>query len=227
MKDKILKIGRISKNKFTENELNKIFKLTHFLSKNASLSERCYYIINEIKEQKKCLNCGNVTKFLRIGSGHRTYCSNSCKNKHLIETTNIKDKIANSSKKAYYNFSKEELKNQQNKRIKTMIKRNIISDPKDRKDFYNYIRLVWRITNENDLSKLKNIEKRGRSEIKNSFQLDHKFSISEGFRQNILPYYIGNINNLEMILSIKNSSKKGKCSITLNELFNVRNDILN
>lgn len=60
---------------------------------------------------------------------------------------------------------------------------------------------------------LKNSDKRG-----NGFDLDHKFSIFEGFKQHIPIYLIGSIHNLEMICSKENKSKHVKCSITVNKI---------
>ena len=80
------------------------------------------------------------------------------------------------------------------------------------KNFKNYARLVWRYTNANELSVLKNIKKRGRST--NEYHLDHKYSIFQGFKDNIPAKIIGNICNLEMLKSGQNLSKNKKCSIS-------------
>ena len=45
------------------------------------------------------------------------------------------------------------------------------------------------------------------------YHLDHKFSVVEGFKQNIPPYIIGHINNLEMLMGRNNLVKNRKCSI--------------
>jgi len=64
------------------------------------------------------------------------------------------------------------------------------------------------IINPNDLI-------RGRSQ----YHLDHKFSIFEGFKNNIPPYIISHYTNLEMLSEHDNISKRIKCSITMDELF--------
>ena len=51
-----------------------------------------------------------------------------------------------------------------------------------------------------------------------NFHLDHKFSIVEGFNQNIDPSIIGDIKNLKFIPWEENVKKRTKCSITINEL---------
>ena len=88
-----------------------------------------------------------------------------------------------------------------------------ISD-EDLPDYEFYKRVVWKITNKQNIKTLDNINKRGR----NSYHLDHRYSIFEGFKNNIPAYIIGNICNLEMIEESENIRKGSKCSITLDEL---------
>ena len=63
---------------------------------------------------------------------------------------------------------------------------------------------------------LENFELRGR---KYDYQLDHVYSIKQGFLDNISPKIIGHITNLRVIKSFDNSSKGSKCDKTLTELF--------
>ena len=51
-----------------------------------------------------------------------------------------------------------------------------------------------------------------------NYHLDHKYSISEGFKNNILPSIVGGKENLRIISSYENMSKGSKCSIKLSEL---------
>lgn len=85
--------------------------------------------------------------------------------------------------------------------------------------YYLYSRLVWSVTNKQPLKDLQNFENRKHAIHNDAFSLDHKFSIKEGFCQNIPPYIIGNIINLEFIPSKLNSSKREKCSISKEQLF--------
>ena len=62
---------------------------------------------------------------------------------------------------------------------------------------------------------IKNYHLRGR---KFGYQLDHKFSINEGFLQKIDPKIIGHWKNLEILTSLDNERKWNKCSITIEEL---------
>ena len=50
------------------------------------------------------------------------------------------------------------------------------------------------------------------------YHLDHKFSISEGYKLNIPPQIIGSKENLEIITEKENCSKQQKCSISYDEL---------
>lgn len=91
---------------------------------------------------------------------------------------------------------------------------NYRTDPNTLKEYEIYKRQVLIITNQslkNDI--LDNIEKRGKD-----FHLDHKFSIIEGFKQNIKPEMIGHIKNLQIIPADKNIKKSRECSISLEEL---------
>lgn len=53
---------------------------------------------------------------------------------------------------------------------------------------------------------------------RNKYHLDHKFSILEGFKQNIDYKIIGSLYNLEVITEHDNCSKQSKCSITKEDL---------
>jgi len=93
-------------------------------------------------------------------------------------------------------------------------------DPNTLKKYEIYRRQVLVETNESlKNNTLKDIEKRG-----NAFHLDHKFSIIEGFKQNIEPSIIGHIKNLQIIPSNENIKKSRTCSISLKELNKIIND---
>lgn len=77
-----------------------------------------------------------------------------------------------------------------------------------------YKRKVWAETNRNDLTILENYSKRSRT----GYHLDHKYSIWQGFTNNVSPEIIGHIKNLEMLPYQENLSKFNKCSITLQQL---------
>ena len=106
------------------------------------------------------------------------------------------------------------------KTIKTKIKKGIIWKPDDPEyvEFKKYRRKVYYWTSKNDLTQLDNHEKRGRF----GFHLDHKYSITEGFKNKVPPKVIGSIDNLEFICYTDNLSKGTKCSITLEKLYGLQ-----
>lgn len=85
-------------------------------------------------------------------------------------------------------------------------------------EFYNYKLKVMKTTKKQPIQYLSNYEKRGNSGVDGAYHLDHKFSIVEGFMNNIEPEIIGGIKNLEFIPWLDNIKKRTKCSITINEL---------
>jgi hypothetical protein len=81
-------------------------------------------------------------------------------------------------------------------------------------DFKKYRRKVYYWSEKNDLSQLSNYSNRSR----NGYHLDHKYSITEGFKNDVPPKVIGNIANLEFLPAKANISKGTGCSLTLEEL---------
>jgi len=92
--------------------------------------------------------------------------------------------------------------------------------------FKKYKRDVWYYTNKQNLKILPNYEKRGLCGVKGAYQLDHKYSILEGFKNNVDPKIIGNINNLEFIPWKNNRDKGTKCSVSLEEIKFPATDII-
>jgi len=88
-------------------------------------------------------------------------------------------------------------------------------DPNTKTKFQEYSNKVWRLTTQTIKNHhIKNIESRGR----NKYHLDHKYSIYEGFKNNINPDLLSHYKNLQMIPERKNIQKGSNCSITLKEL---------
>lgn len=91
-------------------------------------------------------------------------------------------------------------------------------DPNQLEKFKQYISLVYRETRKTTLkygNKIKNLSLRGR---KYGYELDHKYSIYDGFINNINPKIISQHNNLQIIPTQKNRAKGIKSSISLNSL---------
>lgn len=81
-----------------------------------------------------------------------------------------------------------------------------------------YYRQVWKVTNQQPLHKLHKIEQRGLAGVDESYHIDHRISIKYGFENNIPPFLMGNVNNLEMLPWKDNIYKSSNCSSSLDEL---------
>ena len=87
-------------------------------------------------------------------------------------------------------------------------------------EFVRYKRAVWKETNKN-VNQIPNYNasKRGRCSLtKDTYQVDHKFSIFEGFMESICPTIIGHVSNLEFLPWRENLKKWTKSSISKEEL---------
>lgn len=91
--------------------------------------------------------------------------------------------------------------------------------PIDEKDDWSaYKQKVWYHTRKNDLTSLDGCEKRGRGCDYKSYHLDHIYSITDGYNNNIKPEIIGSIYNLRFIPSIENQKKYNKSEIEIEKL---------
>jgi len=81
-------------------------------------------------------------------------------------------------------------------------------------DLYKF--LVWKHTEKSYKNNIHIINPLGLKRIE--FNIDHRFSIAQGFKLGILPNIIGSVINLEMLHHKINLSKGTKCSITLEYL---------
>jgi len=137
----------------------------------------------------------------------------------------IKDRYDMTSKSSFIKrYGEIDGVNKFNEYVKNMKENGVrsgryISD-EDRSDWELYKLNVQRVTNSQKLEKLENIEKRSHRRYNEyAWHLDHKFSIKSGFEENIPPYIIGDISNLEMLPDYENCKKKSDCSISKIELF--------
>lgn len=87
--------------------------------------------------------------------------------------------------------------------------------------FKAYRKRVHNLSNQQkDLWTLPNYNKRVHlSKTEEAYNLDHKFSIYEAYRNNVPEHIVAHISNIEFISMKDNISKGTKCSITLKELY--------
>lgn len=186
------------------------------------------YITSE--ENLRKLELNNIKKFGGKTSFSSQDVQDKCKKTNLLRygfenpmhseefINNTFIPILNTKRKQTYikrfGFS-HHMKNQEMKdkvRILNETKGRWITEDKI-KDFKDYSKLVWRYTNQNNLIELKNINLRS-----TNYHLDHKYSIFQGFKDNISASIIGNICNLEILSGKENRSKNIKCSQTKESL---------
>ena len=103
----------------------------------------------------------------------------------------------------------------QQKLSKSAINRYSGTDRTLAKEYYNAVKLV---TNKNWYEHFYDINP-NKLERSNQLHLDHIYSISEGFKNNIPVEVIGHWTNLRLIPKIENSSKGAKCHKPIEELF--------
>jgi hypothetical protein len=106
------------------------------------------------------------------------------------------------------------------KALKTKEKKFLVIPIDKKTDYERYKYLVWRFTNKNNLTLLDNFKNRIRSKKNNfGYQLDHVYSIFDGFTNKVPPEIIGHISNLQFILWEENLSKNNKSKKSLKQLF--------
>ncbi len=101
--------------------------------------------------------------------------------------------------------------------LATSIASGRIRNPEDITEYENYRRAVWKISNQQFVEHYYKINptniKRGPK-----FHLDHKYSIQQGWQNNVLPEIIGGWKNLQLLPAKHNQSKSNKCSVTLESI---------
>jgi hypothetical protein len=108
------------------------------------------------------------------------------------------------------------------KGLLTRAARGQITRFEDKPKFAQYCILVNRIT-QKSLNLHKEYIDPNHVLHSDNYTIDHKFSKFEGFAQNIPPEVIGSKWNLEPLLRVDNSSKRTKCSITIEALLQAFN----
>ena len=109
--------------------------------------------------------------------------------------------------------SKAILKGNLTKEIK-----GLILPSSQRSEYYRYKSVVTYLT-EKHRKTITVGYKTGLAGTNGAYHIDHKYSISQGYKNKVSPLLIANINNLEMIPWKTNLVKHSDASITLDELF--------
>lgn len=104
----------------------------------------------------------------------------------------------------------------------TKYKKGLILDPSLKGEFYRYKAVVIYLTEKHRKSLAKGY-KTGLCGTEGAYQIDHNYSIMEGYKNKISPFVIGNIKNLRMIPWEENISKHTSSDIKICELFSLTN----
>jgi len=98
-------------------------------------------------------------------------------------------------------------------------KKNIFKDDHEELQFKKYSKMVYRLTNlEIKNHKIKNIDMRG---LNNGYEIDHIYSIYDGFKNNIAHEHIASYINLKVIPRKENRSKKSSSIISSQTLLHI------
>ena len=195
------------------------------------------YGVENVFQNKKIIDKCKKTKLIKYDDGdynNREKCNKTVKEKYGVDNIFQLEEIKNLSKQTkkeiygnehYINLEKAcqtKLKkygdknfNNREKMFETRFGISYNEYLEQLPDYIRYRNEVLKFTRKQPLNLLKNYDKRRPKD----YHLDHRFSIKQGFIENIPPFIIGNIVNLEMLPWRDNVSKNYKCSMIKEELF--------
>lgn len=97
-------------------------------------------------------------------------------------------------------------------------------DPRYLEEYSRYKQTVLTYTYRSTRDNFDKIGNYKLSILDNDVELDHKYSMAEGFKNKVSPKIIGHWANLEYIKISKNRSKGQQCSISINKLLDLINN---
>lgn len=214
---------------------------TGFLPENVPHTQRAWHIINDVYGISKCKECGTKeTNYShRCESwGYLEFCSTTCASLNEDTQNKLKQTCLDKygaenvrSSEWYKNHYREVMLNRygviHNWLLGESIKKSLeirklkrIGWLKSLPDREMYYELVWTVTNKQlhyfgiDKFGDKWWERRGIVD----HHIDHMYSIKRGFENNVPPYIIGSIHNLDLIPYKENVRKQCNCSKSINEV---------
>jgi hypothetical protein len=178
------------------------------------IHESIYLAANQLKCRPLCPLCNkNELRFHNIKLGYVKHCS-KCKSKSPERLQRFQETCLQNFGTTY----PAKNVNVRDKIVSTKLKRGIYKSLEHRSEYRKYSDSVRAITKQQPINKLENFHKRGKSGKPGSFQLDHMYSVKDGFINNVSPEIIGHISNLQMLPSTENRKKWHNSSITLEQL---------
>lgn len=225
--DKVEKLTFLVESGLRPNEIAKIFDTSY-----KSINNKMYRLgLKVIFEEKRiCRKCEN--EFITYISDDRSFCSKSCSASYNNEGRTLSEKTKNKISETLKKKPKKE--KQKKHRLCKICNTNYVNVKHKRicnnckLEYYEYYRPScvfnfdpYDFPEEFDLML---VEEHGWYSPSNKgdnlygISKDHKFSVMEGFRNNIDPKIISHPANCELMLFSNNSIKKDNSSITLDEL---------
>jgi len=224
-----------TKNKFRENydSLSETDKIARNNKRTKTVNEKYGGYTLQSSELKKKMKSTMIEKYGVEHSFHNDAIKQKALNTWIkkygvdnpFKSNNIKEKIKEVLKDRYGvdNSSKINPIKRINAIMKTKIERGWVIPDEFLSDYQIYRKKVKRLT-ETTYKEYKNIINPNNLERvtngKNGFQLDHKYSIIEGFLNNVEPEIISHHCNLQMLEWDNNRTKSKKCDIDLEQLKN-------
>lgn len=208
-----------------KNLVPEILEATAFLGTQCEMKERLFCIHQGIKLRPICVVCGNDVKFETRCCRYLLTCSSRCDATHRSKIKqgsclaqsriqNARLKLHDKDENGVSGYEKSAHKAKLTKRHNTL---GVMSNA-DYEKFTAYRRQVYWHSKQWDLTQLENFHLRGRCGTPNAHQLDHRYSIATGFKNQIHPSIIGHIVNLMMVPWGENRAKGTGCSLTLQDL---------
>lgn len=220
---KELILQNITKSNYVSRKFLRLYQITE---------KECYNIVYKVKY---CIYCNNESIFKNWITGYKNRCSSktcskiqraertrktnlqSYGTKNVSDSKIIKRKKKETFKKNYGVDNISQLQWVQDKIRKTMELSGRWIKEHERNDKNLYEIKVRKQSAKQPIHTLSNYKLRGPVE-KNGWHLDHIYSVSEGFKNNIPIHIIANINNLRMIPARENQSKNSRSDISLQNL---------
>jgi len=170
-----------------------------------------------IKKRNKTVieKYGSIEKYKEIVSNNKKI---NVKNKYGVEFVTQTKEFKDKSKKTKLEKYGDEFWNNKDKTREIRIKNGTQIDDTLALSFKNYKKIA---TNRSNIIYRNNKTAINPNNLKigiNKYNLDHRFSLKQGFLKNIPIEIISHPSNLQVIWHMDNKKKQDKCDITLNEL---------
>jgi len=179
------------------------------------------YLYHKMKDFYSRMGIQNVSQIPEVNEK----IIHTWKNKTKDEIKEIRQKAADTCFQNHGVYHIMHLESVKNKIVwktrKTQIERGNWLPDNQISDWKLYQRKVYHYTNISCQKKFTKDEllKRKLCGVLGGIQIDHKYSIKQGFIDGILPQIIGSCPNLEFVSWEENDKKKYQCSISKEELF--------